>query len=385
MSNINLFFSKFRRITSNGSFIPEIDGLRFLAILTVILFHLQSLILLNPNYGAVIHSSNFRFLERLFTNGWQGVELFFVISGFILGMPFAKHYLQGTPKVSIKSYFLRRVSRLEPPYFLLMIVFFGLNVLKNEHSPGLLFQHLLASLAYLHNIIFGNEIYLVSVAWSLEIEVQFYILAPLLAYVFRLPKLIRRIVLVSGIMVFSSLLFYAPCATPTLYTFIQYFLIGFLLVDVYIETPKIKIAKSLEISLGSIALLAILMINSHESLFTHSVFIVAIFILYLLTLTTNFWKKVFSLNFIATTGGMCYSIYLLHTPILHLLRSRSHYLKLFDEYTLNLIVLGLIAIPIIIVISAIFFYYIEKPCMKKQWYKDIFSKKVDTKNNITPQ
>ena len=375
MPNINQFVNKFRRITSSGSFIPEIDGLRFLAILTVILFHLQSLILLNPNFGAVIHTSNFRFLERIFANGWQGVELFFVISGFILGMPFAKHYLQGTPKVSIKSYFLRRVSRLEPPYFLLMIVFFGLNVLKNEHSPGLLFQHLLASLAYLHNVIFGNEIYLVSVAWSLEIEVQFYILAPLLSYVFRLPKLSRRIVLVSGIMLFSALLFYAPCATPTLYTFIQYFLIGFLLVDIYLETPKIELAKSLEISLGSIALFAILMIDSHESLLHHTFFILGVFILYFLTLTTEFWKKVFSLNFIATTGGMCYSIYLLHTPILHLFRSHSHYFKLSNEYSLNLIVLSIIAVPTIIAISSVFFYFVEKPCMRKYWYKDIFTLK----------
>ena len=131
-SRINL-----SRITNSGNFIPEIDGLRFVAIITVVLFHLYGFI---ENKDGSIYSTNynFDFIANFLKNGNFGVELFFVLSGFILGLPFAKHYLKDSKKLSLKSYFLRRVSRLEPPYiivmFLLLIgsVFFSKNLSITE-------------------------------------------------------------------------------------------------------------------------------------------------------------------------------------------------------------------------------------------------------------
>ena len=56
--------------------------------------------------------------------GFRGVELFFVISGFILGLPFAAHYLKGAAPVSLRKYYLRRLTRLEPPYIVALLVLF---------------------------------------------------------------------------------------------------------------------------------------------------------------------------------------------------------------------------------------------------------------------
>src|SRR6202023_4351094 len=97
----------YRRITSTGRFIPEIDGLRFLAILSVYLFHLAADIQRHSTAASA---------ESLPTNGLfrvagvlnVGVPLFFVISGFILSLPFAERQRNLRKPAPLKQYFLRR-------------------------------------------------------------------------------------------------------------------------------------------------------------------------------------------------------------------------------------------------------------------------------------
>ncbi|HYW39566.1 MAG TPA: acyltransferase family protein, partial [Terriglobales bacterium] len=90
------------------------DGLRFAAIGMVILFHLNGyLTAKSPFYSAAPPHSDW--LAQAAMVGFRGVELFFVISGFILGLPFAAHYLKGAAPVSLRKYYLRRLTRLEPP------------------------------------------------------------------------------------------------------------------------------------------------------------------------------------------------------------------------------------------------------------------------------
>jgi peptidoglycan/LPS O-acetylase OafA/YrhL len=72
----------FRRITTSGEFIPEIDGLRFIAIALVITHHLALFVSIQRGQN-----------EGPLSRGQLGVELFFVISGFILAVPFAMQYL----------------------------------------------------------------------------------------------------------------------------------------------------------------------------------------------------------------------------------------------------------------------------------------------------
>ena len=179
------------RITSSGRFIPEIDGLRFFAIGAVLLFHV------NGYYRDKCGRTFDPPLEQdplylLFNLGNIGVQLFFVLSGFILALPFAEHHLLGAPKVPLKGYYYRRLTRLEPPYIVNLLLLFSARVLLAGTALGLL-PHLLASLFYVHSLTYGTWSRINFVAWSLEIEVQFYLLAPLLAWLFAIPgRRLRR-------------------------------------------------------------------------------------------------------------------------------------------------------------------------------------------------
>jgi peptidoglycan/LPS O-acetylase OafA/YrhL len=183
----------FKRITSSGNFIPEIDGLRFIAIISVVLLHLNNFIAIKY-VTKNTENFDFSFLNKILSHGHVGVPLFFVISGFILGLPFAKYYLKKGKSVSLKNYFLRRLTRLEPPYIIVMTtLLFGAVYVAKTISLKNGIESYLSSIIYSHNFIYPNGLPKLNiVAWSLEIEVQFYILAPLIALFFSIKSFITR-------------------------------------------------------------------------------------------------------------------------------------------------------------------------------------------------
>ena len=108
---------------------PEIDGLRFVAITSVVLYHLHGFVWANR----VAHDAHDSF-RAMAQHGYRGVNLFYAISGFILGLPFAAHYLSGGPAIPLRPYFLRRLTRLEPPYIVNLAICFTLLVLASGAS-----------------------------------------------------------------------------------------------------------------------------------------------------------------------------------------------------------------------------------------------------------
>src|SRR5439155_2642859 len=95
---------RFRRITTHNNFIPQIDGLRFVAIASVVLFHIYSAL---ETRSAI----PVPWLENL-DLAKRGVELFFGISGLILVVPFASVRVLITPMLIRKHNVLRSVTRL---------------------------------------------------------------------------------------------------------------------------------------------------------------------------------------------------------------------------------------------------------------------------------
>src|SRR5882672_10360644 len=248
----------FRRITRNGAFIPEVDGLRFIAILSVVFLHcyaeLLDRIAMGPTLAPIasrtaplpVDPGNPHGLLRLLGHGGYGVEVFFAISGFILAWPFARQHLLASQRVKLSSYFLRRVTRLEPPYILALLIRSVLLLATGIHQARFVLVHLIASILYVHNIAFGIASRIEAVSWTLEIEVQFYCLAPLLTLIYKIPRAwLRRVLLICAIAGATPLQraflpgWYGPqnagAFNLSILAAIQFFLVGLLVADLYVD------------------------------------------------------------------------------------------------------------------------------------------------------
>lgn len=368
---VNIILSKLTRITSSGKYIEEIDGLRFIAIALVVFYHLNGYIAVNNKHEYSDAKEDYGLLNYFFEKGNVGVPLFFVISGFVLALPFAEQYLNQTKRVSLKKYFLRRLTRLEPPYLLVLVVMFlGEALVIHHQSVMVLLKSLLASAFYLHNVVFPGILPVINcVTWSLEIEVQFYILAPIIALVFRLGPIQRRIALIMSILAFPILQNYYPTSINWLYLHVQYFLLGFLIADFYICSICFTWPQPMSLIIGFICLLGF--INLNLSNLTQALLILpCIFLFYMMALSSGtVWNLLLRKNALCVIGGMCYSIYLLHFGIIAFLGKILLKYRFFSYYILDLSLHFILLTISVLLVSSVFFYLVEKRFMRSDWYK----------------
>jgi peptidoglycan/LPS O-acetylase OafA/YrhL len=349
------------RETSSGAFIPELDGLRFVAITSVVVYHLTHFYLVKSGRTATDA------LTRALLQGGFGVSLFFVVSGFIISVPFAKAHLAGGVQPSLSRYYLRRLARLEPPYFAnLLLMFVLLSFVKPESFISRL-QHLLASAVYQHNAIYGSVSSINFVAWSLEIEFQFYVLAPLLAPVFGVRNPVwRRVILVAAILGWSGLAFMTR-GSPRLYLSIAghgaYFLSGFLLADFYVTRwSSASPLRSWDVVtvLAWPGILAILLGGGVWRLSLPLVVAVA----YAAAFRGHWTRRLLRLPALYIVGGMCYTIYLYHFAVISavgnpLLRVVPDALP----FSVSVASLGLVVLPVVLAVSSVLYLALEKPFM----------------------
>jgi peptidoglycan/LPS O-acetylase OafA/YrhL len=374
--------ARLRRITtSSHRYMAEVDGLRFIAIFSVMLFHVYYNVTHAPN--VVLAPSNWDFLVRPVTQGFRGVQLFFVISGFILGLPFASHYLIGGPPVNIGKFYLRRLTRLEPPYILaLLMIYAAAIMMHNVHvrEPGF-YTGLPLRLAYAYYLVRKVAPTLDGVTWTLEIEVQFYLLAPLLAKIFKLPTVPRRFALTTAIVGAPLLASAVPRGGASLLAFAQYFLIGFLLADIHCAStgPRRLPAWMFDV-LGIGCLMVMLLAPEKPVLLMLLPWVLGgIFIGALRGAGfTSFLRR----PLISVLGGMCYSLYLLHNPLLSFVTAKiiSNGMSL-SQACLRMTVAGM---PFVIAAGTAYYILIERPCMIPNWPRIAFqyaSAKIGGRNN----
>jgi len=365
------------RETSSGRFIPEMDGLRFVAIAMVILYHLNGYLMTKAafyEHGPAAPD----WLCRNALVGFHGVELFFVISGFILALPFAAHYLSGAPPVSLRKYYLRRLTRLEPPYFVTIFLLLVLGAWIHPGSLSGILPHLAASLGYLHNAIFGTHSLAIGVAWSLEIEVQFYLLVPLLTLVFAIRGTWRRRLVLIGLTlamlaVQTRFVPHHPRVQLSILAYLQYFLIGFLLAETFLTTWKNSAARSCYWDLVAVAGWPILFRSLQSTVLTHWVFPALIFALYSAAFRGRWINRLFCNPWITAVGGMCYSIYLIHYEVIS---GVGRFTKTLGSrlpgplyLTMQFVLVGFA----IVIVCGLYFIALEKPCMRPDWPQQLWA------------
>lgn len=154
---------------ANGRRFEFLDGLRGIAALMVTCLHFHTLIVERTSaYFPVI-------LEHFFKNGHFGVQIFFVLSGFVIAYSIKNETITSS---FFMRFFVRRSLRLDPPYWMTLIMLTGLIYLgsfvsghSSDYMPD--FNTFTVNAFYLPGFL-GTE-YILPVAWTLCMEFQLYI------------------------------------------------------------------------------------------------------------------------------------------------------------------------------------------------------------------
>lgn len=145
---------------------PLVDSLRAVAALAVLVGHVA---------GAA-HITVLYWWGPLFANGDQGVTVFFILSGFLLYRPLVSARLGGAPRPPWRDYARRRLLRIVPAYWLALTVLAIYPGLPGVFTSHWWYYYFFAQV-YNHNLSIGGIV----VAWSLCVEVSFYLLLPFYA------------------------------------------------------------------------------------------------------------------------------------------------------------------------------------------------------------
>ncbi len=160
-----------------------VDVLRGLAILFVLMNHVQiRLLLANIAFTDALPE---QLVSSLFWNGQRGVQIFFVISGFLITSTSLRRW-GSLSQVSVRDFYRLRFARIGPLLFLLLTVLSGLHFAHVDHfvvaqKTGGLGGALLAALTFHVNVLEARRGYLPAnwdILWSLSVEEMFYLFFP---------------------------------------------------------------------------------------------------------------------------------------------------------------------------------------------------------------
>lgn len=175
--------------------IEAIEGLRGVAVLWVIAFHYFILRSDRPLDPWIALVKEMRPLQVVVGNGYLGVDLFFLITGFLLTLPWLHAHARGAEAPSAWAFYRRRVLRIVPAYYVHLGVLFFLVVplvLGPEfwmRNLWFTLENLGAHLAFVHYFtpVTSASLGVNGALWTLALEAQYYLLLPLLA-----PWIARR-------------------------------------------------------------------------------------------------------------------------------------------------------------------------------------------------
>ncbi|HYR08570.1 MAG TPA: acyltransferase [Longimicrobium sp.] len=160
--------------TGERAHVPALDGLRGCAILGVLLLHLTSA--LGTPAGAPA-----RLVKQVFGIGWTGVDLFFVLSGFLITGILAD--ARDTPH-RFRTFYMRRALRILPLYYAFVLLLFVVPPLVGAHAYTTGVADQLPYWLYLQNFrpLPNQALDFAGHLWSLAIEEQFYLVWPLVVF-----------------------------------------------------------------------------------------------------------------------------------------------------------------------------------------------------------
>lgn len=155
--------------------IKGLDGIRGIAALAVFGVHYNQIVDIDYQIGSID-------FYQLITNGDHGVALFFILSGLLLSLPFWRTVLYQQAKPSLKTYFIHRLVRILPAYYVALSILILLSGLWRFEQAWL---DILLHYTFLFNYTEFSFFSINPTFWTLAVEMQFYLLLPCMFFMLR--------------------------------------------------------------------------------------------------------------------------------------------------------------------------------------------------------
>ena len=329
----------------------DINGLRALAVLGVVFYHAEI---------------------SIFKGGWLGVDIFFVISGFLISNIIISELNHGT--FSFYSFYKRRTKRIIPALFsVILFSFIPSYFLLTPKAFSEYISSVISSIFFYSNIYFSNlDFYNAQPVkfmpllhtWSLSVEEQFYFLLPALLVVLYKNYKKHIFVSISFLFIFSIFLNYLVVSE------IKFYYIQFRFWEFLVGVIAMILWKN--ISFKNISYIGLLLILLSFYYFDDSWInqiepkLISIFGVFLILLSDNKHSKlsnISNLNMIQNIGLVSYSFYLFHQPIFAFFRvyKLSNFENVKNNTTEISFYESLILIIITYFLSNLNYKFVEKP------------------------
>lgn len=305
---------------ASHSRVPELDGIRAIAIWMVLVSHMF--------FGWPVADGAFKYIPRAvlqgISHGWLGVDLFFVLSGFLitgilLDSRGAQHYF--------RNFYARRFLRIMPLYFTVVLI--CAMFYRNSWSYFILSTFFAANLAHMFGIAVPHG---PGVLWSLAVEEHFYLLWPVLVFLLsrrRLVTLAIAIIVLTPIARGLAVAHGMPVdATVYAYSWFRFdgLALGGLLA-IAVRWSKMSQRTAFGLAGALIGLSAAITIVGaffglmHKGVlgtalrFNQAQFIFGAMLLTAYTLRGTSWTRILRTRLARTSGDLSYCIYLIHLSI----------------------------------------------------------------------
>lgn len=301
--------------------IPALDGVRGTAALLVLAAHFHGLLGIR--------------------NGGIGVDIFFVLSGFLITSLLAKE-IDENGTIFFRRFYIRRMLRLAPALLLMVFLFAAIDLVLRLNDPVQVLKSAAVSLAYVQNIVRSYRLWNTiefGHTWSLAIEEQFYLVWPVLLLAFvRFGKSYGVVLALTVllILVLFPLRYTADPASRDEWAWVENSFViravaifvgaaAALLPRANLVSPAAlaKGAKMLA-PVGMAAVIALTIVN-REYMYWQQPFLLigtAVVLLHL-SLTKEGWMaSMFSVGWLTYTGKISYGLYLYHYPLWYLTLAR---------------------------------------------------------------
>lgn len=173
--------------------LPVLDGIRGFAMIWVMLTHSWIFLSWRHTGDPGYDSLQLSYALRLIRAGELSVDMFFVLSGFLIGhILIREHEKEGS--VRLRSFFFRRFLRIAPTYYAVILIYWPILELINCPNCHTCTNYGWTNFLYVNNFV-PSFFSCMGWTWSIAVEVQFYVLSPFIMWIFNKNRRLGFVVL----------------------------------------------------------------------------------------------------------------------------------------------------------------------------------------------